>query len=106
RGLLEGVRDAQDRRFIQRLADDLHTDWQTVDHARWDTDARQAGQTRRDRKQVVQVHRQWILGLRAQREGSVGTRRTDNGVELLEDRVEVLFDERAYFLRLEVVRIV
>ena len=98
--------DAQDRRLVERLADDLQAHWQAIDHARRDADAGQTGQARRNREQVIQVHGQRILGLGAERERDCRAGRPDHGIVLVEDRVEVLLDQRADLLRLHVVGIV
>ncbi len=71
-GLLVRVGDAQDRRLVQGFADDLQAHGQAGDHTSRHADAWQTGQRRRNREQVVQVHRQRVLGLGAQRERDVG----------------------------------
>ena len=57
-------------------------------------------------KQVVEVHRERILGLRAELERDRRARRRDEHVELLERGVVLALDHGAYPLRLRVVRVV
>ena len=64
------------------------------------------GQVGRDRADVVQVHRQRVGGLGAEREGGGRRRRRQQHVEALVGGGEVADDQRAHLLRLAVVGVV
>src|SRR5258707_11323664 len=100
------MRDPQDGLFVQGFADDLQTYGEAIHHAGWDADAGEARKAGGNGEQVIQVHRQWVLRLGTERERDVRRRRADHGVERLEDLVEVLLDQRADLLRLEVIGVV
>ena len=68
---------------------------QSVGQAAGDRDRRDAGQRHRDRVEIVQVHRQGIIDLGAELEGRHRAGRSDDEVELGEDRAEVLGDPGA-----------
>jgi hypothetical protein len=65
-----------------------------------------AGEVRRDRREVVEVHGQRVVHLVPDRERGGGRRGRDQHVRLLERRGEVAGDQRADLLRLPVVGVV
>ena len=65
-----------------------------------------AGEVGRDRREVVEVHRQRVVHLVAHRERRRRRRGRDQHVDLLERRGEVAGDQRAHLLRLAVVGVV
>ena len=69
-------------------------------------DAADAGEVRRDRVQVFQVHRQRVVGLLAELERRRGRRRADDEIDFLEGLVVVAADQPADLEGLEVVRVV
>ena len=81
-------------------------DRQALRQAARDGQARQPGHARRDRQQVVQVHRERVGDLRAELERDRRARRRDDHVEPLEQLVVLALDHRAHLLRLPVVRVV
>src|SRR5260370_42016593 len=68
-----------------------------------DTDPRDTGQIASDRVDVGQVHGQRVIGLFADLESRGGRGGGDDGVHFLKSRFKVTGQERADFLRLEVV---
>ncbi len=99
--------DLEHRRLVQRLADDLQAQRQAVGvEPGRHRNARQAGQVRRHREDVVQVHRHRVDLLVAEREGGRRRGRRQDGVDLAPDLVEVLGDAAADLQRLDVVGVV
>src|SRR5665647_966617 len=69
-------------------------------------EARDAGQVRRDGRDVVEVHRHRVVQLLPQLEGGGGSRRRHQDVRLVERRREVALDQGAHLLGVAVVRVV
>ena len=70
--LLERVRGAEERVLAELRADQLQPDRQPFGEAAGNVQAGQAGHARRDRQDVVHVHRERVVGLRADRNATVG----------------------------------
>ena len=60
----------------------------------------------RERENIREIHLQRIVHLLANFECDAGRNRADDHVDLIESVIEILLYERAYFLRLQVVRVV
>src|SRR5260221_11563612 len=71
----------------------LQAHGQTPAHPAGHADAWEARQVAAEGEDIAEVHRQRVLGLRAQLEGDRGRGRADDGVALLERVVEVALDE-------------
>src|SRR5690242_10245358 len=106
RALLVRMRNFHDGCLVEGFTDDLQTHWQSCGQARGDADAWQASERCGNGEQVVPVHGERVLGLCAERERDGGRGRSNHCVEPREYGVEILLDERAYFLRLQVIGVV
>ena len=71
-----------------------------------DRDRRDPGEAHRHGEEVVEVHRERVVGLLAEPEGDRGRGRGDDEVDRREGRGEVLGDLRPHLLRLAVVGVV
>ena len=104
--LLVLVRGLQKPGFIEIVADQLHTDWQTVDEPSRQRHAGQPGEVQRYRVDILQVHAHRIVGLGADGESDFGRGRTQDQVDAVECRLKVIFDHAPQLLRLEVIGVV
>ncbi len=103
---LPGVRGREQPLLREMRSDDLQADRQSVDQTAGHRHRRQAGQIRADGIDVVQVHRDRIVGLRADRECGRRRRRSHQHVDFAECALEVGIDEAPHLLRLQVVGVV
>ena len=83
----------------------MQADRQVAHEPARDRDRRQAGEVRADRVDVVQVHRDRIARLLADAERGLRRRRAGDKVDVAKRAREVVADEFARFLRLQVVRV-
>src|SRR5437762_570934 len=72
---LERVGGLEQAVLAERRAGELEADGQPLAEAGRDRDRRNAGQRHRHGEVVVEVHREWVVGLRAERERDAGARR-------------------------------
>ena len=101
------VRRSEQRRLVERRRHQLDADGQPgIVQPRGDADGRHPREVRGDREDVVQVHRQRVVGLLADLERGRRRRRRDEHVEALEGALVVADHEGAHLLRLAVVRVV
>ena len=105
-GRLERGRDPVAAVVGQRRRHDLQADRQPVGQPARHRDRRRAGQRRRQRAQVVDVHRHRVGDALADPERDERRGRRDQHVGLLERGGEVARDQRAHLLRLAVVGVV
>ena len=105
--LLQLMSRAQKRSLIHKFADQLQAHRQPgcIKAAR-NRQPRQPRQIDGIGKDVVEVHRNRILGFCAERERGGRAGRTNNYVALLKSGFEILGDNAPDFLRFEVVRVV
>src|SRR5439155_9735564 len=87
-------------------ADHLEADRQALRETAGDAEAGEAGQVDGQGADVGKVHGKGVGGLRSEREGNGGRGGRDQHVEALEGAVEILLDQRADLLLLEVVGVV
>ena len=105
--LLEPVRDVQHRRLGEIVALDLQPDRQAVAvEAAGDRHGRRAREVRGHREDVVQVHRDRIVGLGADRKRRRRRGRTHDHVAASVRAAKVVGDQAAHLLRLQVIRVV
>src|SRR5205085_11030770 len=105
--LLVAMRDAEEFGLAEVVAGELQPDRQAAAiEAAWDGKRRQPGERRRDSEDVVQIHLHRVVALRADGKGGRRRGRTDDHVALCESVGEIVRDEAAYFLRLQVIGVV
>src|SRR5882724_13201618 len=107
-GLFEGVGELEDAGFAERGAEDLEADGEVFNgrFAAGDGDAGDTGEGAGDGVDVGEVHLEGVVGLFTEFKGGDGRSGRDDGVDLGEGIAEILSDERADFLALEVVGVV
>ncbi len=103
--LLKVMRRGQELRLREMRPDQLQSHRQAVDEAAGHRNPRQAGEIRADGVDVVQVHGDRIVDLRADGECRRRRRRPDQQVDLLERRAKIVRDQAAHLLRLQIIRI-
>ena len=104
--LLDREAGVEHHLLVELVADQVQAERQAlpVEPAR-DAHRRQAGEARRDREHVVQIHRQRV-GRLADAERGRGRGRGQDHVALLERLAEILLDQRAHLLRLGEIGVV
>src|ERR1700738_4873446 len=107
RGTFQDLGDLQYRLLVEGAADDLQAERQPVAGERGrHRDRRQACQIRRHGEDVVQIHRDRVVGLLADRESRRRRSRGQDAVDQLERRREVARNQGAHPLRLQVIGII
>src|ERR1019366_991283 len=103
----EGVGEAEHRRFVEVLRQNLHSDRKPFGGiaARY-AHARYARQTSGNGKNVREVHGQGVVHLLSQLESRERRDRRHKGIHLLKCVGKIARDQRAHFLRFQVVRII
>ena len=95
------------RRLIERLTDQLQAEWRSLlRQSGRHRDPRKAGHVDRYRQDILQVHSDRIASFLALRKGRRRCRRRQDQIDLIPGLVEILLDQLAHFLCLEVVGIV
>ena len=84
----------------------MQADRQAVGQPAGHRDAADIAEVRGDGDDVVQVHGDWILGLRPERERHRRRRRPQQRIDLFEGPLEVVDDQGADLLRLQVIGVV
>src|SRR5512145_1491702 len=97
---------AQEHLFRQMRTHDLHADGEPVREAAWYRHARDARHVDLNREYIREIHIERVGDLLADAEGGGRCDRRDQRVTDLESFFEILADQRADFLRLEIVRVV
>ncbi len=93
--------------FPERSCHQLHPDGQPCTiKTRRERYPRNACQVGRQGENILQVHGKRVVDVLADAESGVGRSRCSYQVDLIEDLLEVLFDEGAHFLRLPVIGII
>src|SRR5262245_5359992 len=105
--LLEGIGQAQNGLFIERLADQLQTDRQARSgEPTRHRERRDASQIDRNGEDIGEVHLQGIVGLFPDLEGWRRRRWGNEDVDTAESLVEIPSDQRPYLLGLAIVCVV
>src|SRR5687767_8378556 len=106
-GVLDHLAGAEQSLLVERLGDELQPERRALPgQPRRHRNARQPGHIDRHREDVLQVHRDRVARLLAERKGWRRRRWRQHDVDLAPGLVEVALDERAHLLRLEVVGVV
>src|SRR5437667_10339796 len=103
---LERVGGLEQAVLAERRAGELEADGHPLAEPGRDRDRWDAGERHRHREVVVEVHREGIVGLGAERKGDAGTRGGHDEVDVLEGGAEVVGDLRADALRAAIVGVV
>src|SRR5690606_35648825 len=106
RHLLIGPRELQQATVLKALADELQSDGQAVGETTRNGNGRQAGQVDRYGANVRCIRADRVVVPFPQRPGYLRRSGRDEGVELLEDAIEVPCHQRPDLLRLFVVLVV
>src|SRR5437868_9220966 len=106
-GLLDGKARTQHRTLVERLADQLKPQRQTiVGKSGGDRKSRQSGQIDRYCENVVQIHRYGVGGLFTHAKSRSRRRRRQKDVATFKGLVEIALDERAQLLGPRVIGII
>ena len=104
--LLIGVRDLEQSRLVQMLADELHSNGHVVGESSRECYCRDASGVGRDDVNIREVHFERVAGLFAEFEGGGGAGRGKENVDRGKSRLKVPTKKRAHFLCLQVIRVV
>src|ERR1051326_224892 len=106
--LFVGVGHAEDRLFVECLAHNLQTDRQlrVGGEAAGNAHTADAGEVDANREDVAEIHLEGIVRLFPDSERRFRRRRGHDDIALLERLLEILTDQRPYFLGAQVIRIV
>ena len=100
------MRATQQRFLTPVWSDQMQTDGQLVHHAARYRHARQPGEVRADRVDVVQIHRNGVIGFVPKPKSRCRRRRSCDDVYIGKCGFEIVGDQVADFLRFEIVRVV
>src|SRR5271166_1460443 len=107
RGIFQDLGDAQYCLLVKGAAGDLQAERQPVGaEPRRDRDRRHAGEIRRNSEDIVQIHRDRVVGILADDEGGRWRRRGQDAIDPLERLGEVARYQGAHTLRLQIIGVI
>ncbi|MNC46353.1 hypothetical protein D3C75_953700 [compost metagenome] len=88
----------KDTALVKWFPNNLQAYWETIRETTWNAKCRYTCQAHWNRQNIVKIHSQRIINLRAQRESSSRCRRTNNDIIFFKGLIEILFDQSTDFL--------